>query len=140
MTDKNFTSNYDVCDKCGTKLIEDCLRCGSPNCCPKCCKEAQQEINVNERNIMPKEDEKVLGVYIRLECNEKHRKVSRIECVKPGNQPFFDYMDGLIACKKCKGDGYYDKLITIEELKRLIHGFSLEPSKKERSYNGQGKF
>ena len=27
------------CEKCGTPLINDCILCGAPICCPKCCKE-----------------------------------------------------------------------------------------------------
>lgn len=30
----------DVCEHCGTKLIDECLMCGAPVCCPKCCLEA----------------------------------------------------------------------------------------------------
>lgn len=29
------------CDECGTGLVDKCLRCGAPQCCPKCCREAQ---------------------------------------------------------------------------------------------------
>lgn len=28
------------CDKCGTELINRCIACGAPVCCPKCCQEA----------------------------------------------------------------------------------------------------
>jgi hypothetical protein len=27
------------CDECGTNLIDRCMRCGAPVCCPKCCAE-----------------------------------------------------------------------------------------------------
>ena len=27
------------CEECGTELIDQCLRCGAPQCCPKCCLE-----------------------------------------------------------------------------------------------------
>ncbi len=27
------------CDICGTKCITNCLLCGAPNCCPKCCED-----------------------------------------------------------------------------------------------------
>lgn len=27
------------CEECGTILINRCLRCGAPVCCPKCCEE-----------------------------------------------------------------------------------------------------
>lgn len=29
-----------TCDECGTNLINRCLICGTPVCCPKCCEEA----------------------------------------------------------------------------------------------------
>ena len=28
------------CDDCGTELIDSCLICGAPVCCPKCCARA----------------------------------------------------------------------------------------------------
>jgi hypothetical protein len=31
-----------LCEECGTRLINRCLRCGAPVCCPKCC--AQDEV------------------------------------------------------------------------------------------------
>jgi hypothetical protein len=31
------------CDTCGTELINRCLQCGAPVCCPKCCNEATAE-------------------------------------------------------------------------------------------------
>jgi len=33
-------NNGSYCDVCGTELIDRCLRCGAPVCCPKCCEEA----------------------------------------------------------------------------------------------------
>lgn len=29
------------CDECGTYLINRCIRCGAPVCCPKCCQEQE---------------------------------------------------------------------------------------------------
>jgi len=26
-----------VCEDCGTTIIDNCIRCGAPQCCPKCC-------------------------------------------------------------------------------------------------------
>ena len=31
------------CDDCGTECICDCMVCGAPNCCPRCCAEADRE-------------------------------------------------------------------------------------------------
>lgn len=31
----------ETCDKCGTHLINRCIVCGAPVCCPKCCSEAE---------------------------------------------------------------------------------------------------
>jgi hypothetical protein len=28
-----------ICDDCGTYLIDRCGRCGAPVCCPRCCAE-----------------------------------------------------------------------------------------------------
>ena len=25
------------CEECGANLVQDCPRCGAPNCCPQCC-------------------------------------------------------------------------------------------------------
>ena len=42
ITGKPFPENLDSiehekCDFCGTELISNCLICGAPVCCPKCC-------------------------------------------------------------------------------------------------------
>src|SRR5882762_465745 len=31
-----------VCEHCGTAIIDNCLRCGAPQCCPKCCAEVSK--------------------------------------------------------------------------------------------------
>ena len=33
----------ETCDECGTQLINRCLTCGAPVCCPKCCDEAMRK-------------------------------------------------------------------------------------------------
>jgi hypothetical protein len=33
-----FTGNRSFCETCGTRLIDNCLECGAPQCCPRCCK------------------------------------------------------------------------------------------------------
>jgi len=30
-------SNGTRCDICGAWCVDNCLRCGAPQCCPKCC-------------------------------------------------------------------------------------------------------
>ena len=32
------------CEYCGTTIIDDCWRCGAPQCCPKCCGETTKEL------------------------------------------------------------------------------------------------
>lgn len=31
------------CEHCGTELIDDCLSCGAPQCCPACCEEQTRQ-------------------------------------------------------------------------------------------------
>lgn len=31
------------CDECGARLINRCLRCGAPVCCPRCCEAVEEE-------------------------------------------------------------------------------------------------
>ena len=33
------------CEHCGTPTICNCVVCGAPVCCPKCCYETEQERN-----------------------------------------------------------------------------------------------
>ena len=33
-----------TCDECGTELVDECLRCGALQCCPKCCIETTIEV------------------------------------------------------------------------------------------------
>lgn len=33
--------NGDKCDNCGSELIDRCIRCGAPQCCPWCCAEGE---------------------------------------------------------------------------------------------------
>lgn len=37
-------NNGTPCDDCGTECQDNCLVCGAPQCCPKCCAEATAEI------------------------------------------------------------------------------------------------
>lgn len=38
--------NGRICDQCGSECIDRCLRCGAPQCCPKCCAEEHRKTNV----------------------------------------------------------------------------------------------
>lgn len=40
----------ETCEDCGTEIIENCQICGAPNCCPRCCKEATDEM-LRQRNL-----------------------------------------------------------------------------------------
>lgn len=31
------------CEDCGAECIDRCIRCGAPQCCPRCCFEASSE-------------------------------------------------------------------------------------------------
>lgn len=46
------------CDQCGTSLINRCLFCGAPVCCPKCCEEDRQLQNqlINFRKTAAERD------------------------------------------------------------------------------------
>lgn len=45
------TLNGGICEICGTLIIDRCLVCGAPQCCPKCCAEATEELkNQGEKN------------------------------------------------------------------------------------------
>ena len=32
------------CQFCGSGIIRDCVRCGAPQCCPRCCKALADEL------------------------------------------------------------------------------------------------
>lgn len=36
-TDSPTATSGAICEFCGTRVINDCLRCGAPQCCPNCC-------------------------------------------------------------------------------------------------------
>jgi hypothetical protein len=38
-TDRLPHYNGSFCEECGSELIDHCIRCGAPVCCPKCCEE-----------------------------------------------------------------------------------------------------
>lgn len=42
-------------EHCGTKTIDGCLRCGAPQCCPKCCEE-QAKIDADENEHHQRHD------------------------------------------------------------------------------------
>lgn len=35
--------NGDFCDECGSELIDHCIICGAPVCCPKCCRNRDEQ-------------------------------------------------------------------------------------------------
>ena len=36
-------TEHEKCEYCGTELVSNCVICGAPVCCPKCCNESQLE-------------------------------------------------------------------------------------------------
>ena len=44
-SDRLPEANGHFCDECGTELIDHCIICGAPQCCPKCCAEAQDALD-----------------------------------------------------------------------------------------------
>ena len=50
--------NGQLCNVCGTELVDKCPRCGAPVCCPKCCQETAE---ANEMNRQYKENPKAFG-------------------------------------------------------------------------------
>lgn len=34
------------CERCSTPVICDCIQCGAPNCCPKCCNDASSDLSI----------------------------------------------------------------------------------------------
>jgi len=34
-------SNGETCDHCGGECIDNCMRCGAPQCCPACCADSE---------------------------------------------------------------------------------------------------
>lgn len=43
LTDLLSSATGKRCEDCGTEIIDRCLRCGAPQCCPRCCVEAMEE-------------------------------------------------------------------------------------------------
>lgn len=52
-----------ICDECGTTVIDDCLVCGAPVCCPRCCKETQDEEQKSHAADRPDQTKEVLPPY-----------------------------------------------------------------------------
>ena len=44
--------NGKKCDICGTDKIDHCLRCGAPQCCPKCCSADEDFDRHNQDNTI----------------------------------------------------------------------------------------
>lgn len=47
-----------TCDHCGSELERECMICGAPNCCPRCCRETTREILKSQREAAGTADEK----------------------------------------------------------------------------------
>jgi len=43
VSDRFPSPGDNVCETCGTQIINHCLRCGAPQCCPKCCAETTSQ-------------------------------------------------------------------------------------------------
>lgn len=37
-----------LCDDCGADVINRCMRCGAPTCCPRCCFEASEALELED--------------------------------------------------------------------------------------------
>lgn len=40
--------NGDTCEYCGHYTIDRCPMCGAPQCCPRCCRESLELLEVTE--------------------------------------------------------------------------------------------
>jgi hypothetical protein len=96
----------ETCDNCGDTLYHgppDCPRCGAPNCCQRCCKEAEMEAvaeNVTrDRDTWKKCYEEVRGALDEL------RRIRRDALVHPGE------------CSDC---GSPEPVVCAECLRRLV--------------------
>lgn len=39
------TVSVEICEDCGSRLINRCVRCGAPVCCPECCQASDKQLN-----------------------------------------------------------------------------------------------
>lgn len=46
------------CENCGTKTIDRCLRCGAPQCCPRCCEVELLRSRLSEAETLLYEQER----------------------------------------------------------------------------------
>jgi hypothetical protein len=53
-------SGGNTCYHCGEELVRDCMICGAPNCCPRCCQETTREIFQSQRIAVGTANEKPL--------------------------------------------------------------------------------
>jgi hypothetical protein len=56
-----FAPGGNTCDHCGAELVRDCMICGAPNCCPRCCQETTREILQSQKIAAGTADEKPGG-------------------------------------------------------------------------------
>ena len=40
------------CDHCGADIIDNCPRCGAPQCCPQCCRITELEAQLEDRDML----------------------------------------------------------------------------------------
>lgn len=91
-----------VCEACGTKLIDQCFRCGAPQCCPKCCleeevsrAEALAEYNAHKAAQAKREEQD--------ECpHDEHDHGICLDCGK-------DIMDDLVDAAESAADAREDR-------------------------------
>lgn len=63
------------CEHCGATTIDNCVRCGAPQCCPQCCRIATMELefDTEKRGRVKLESE-----LAEATAKERERCVSRI--------------------------------------------------------------
>lgn len=52
--------NGGKCDVCGTPTIDHCIRCGAPQCCPKCCQEGENDSTAERQHEMRRDGTRYL--------------------------------------------------------------------------------
>ncbi len=48
---ENKVLHPERCETCGTEIIDNCLRCGAPRCCPHCCYISELQVK-NEKQLL----------------------------------------------------------------------------------------
>ena len=50
LSDRLSQLNGLKCDSCNSELIDNCLTCGAPICCPTCCKKTSNDLNTKTQS------------------------------------------------------------------------------------------